>query len=150
VLSREPRPFTLAAVHLEEPSAELPARMARRLGIPVTWVGDGEAKDPPRPWIFFEGLACHGHTLPKLFEQTLAGPPADADIERFLLAAFDPRQGFGIGLVPRPPGMRAACEAMAARAGLVSTEGPVVKVEDDLPMVIYDGPAVRLRVLSGR
>jgi hypothetical protein len=149
-LSREPRAVTLAAVHLEEPSAELPARMARRLGVPVAWMGDGDAKDPPRPWIFFEGLACHGHTLPKLFEQTLAGPPADADIERFLLAAFDPRQGFGIGLVRRPAGMRAACEAMAARAGLESTEGPEVKVEDDPPMVIYDGPAVRLRALSGR
>jgi hypothetical protein len=148
-LSREPRPFTLAAVHLEEPSAELPARVARRLGVPVALMGEGEAKDPSGPWIFFETLACHGHSIPKLFEQTLGGAAGEAAIERFLLAAFDPRQGFGIGLAPRPVGMRAACAAVAARAGTRSVEGPDVAVEDDPPMVMYDSGAVRLRILSG-
>jgi hypothetical protein len=147
-LLAEPRPFTLAAVHLEEPSSQLPAQIARRLGVPVVTV-DENAADPPGRWIFFEGLACHGHSLPTLFEQTLKGPLGDADLERFIEAMFDPRLGFGIGLVPRPSGVRAACVTMEHRGVPRSPEGPVVKVDDDPPMVIFDGSEVRIRVLTG-
>jgi hypothetical protein len=146
----EPRPFTVAVAHLEEPSSKLAERIAKRLGVPVVTLEDARSPAPAGRWIFFEGLACHGHSLPELFERTLSAPLGEAELDRFLVAAFDPRRGFGLDLVTRPTGVRDACAGVERRAAVRRAPGPVVRVDDDPPMVIFDRAEVPLWVLAGQ
>lgn len=135
-----PRPFTFVAFELYEPQT-MYATVARRLGIPVRSVRNDNLDLAPssEPQIFYAGIACHAHSMPALFEEALpSGKATDADIHRFLIDAHDPRMNFGANLTSRPASMHRACAEIIARSELHEPAGPIVHVEDDPPMVLFD------------
>jgi len=134
------RPFTFVALDLREPHS-MYATLARRLDVPVVLVRNDNPDIFPtsEPFIFYAGIRCHAFALPALYEASLpSGKATDADIHKFLVDAHDPRKNFGANLAPPPTDMQRVCSEIIARSDTRLPRGPIVHVEEDPPMVLFD------------